>query len=74
VKCISPDLTACFVVRTQAYCHNHGIAWLVDSPWFQRDKEDEEESGSPMTPGPSLRWLLERAGVQQLHKPLRECA
>jgi hypothetical protein len=57
----------------QAYSHNHGIAWMVDSPWFQKDKGDEEAKGSPMPPGPSLCWLLEKAGLQQLQKPLGKC-
>jgi hypothetical protein len=59
----------------QAYCHNHGIVWLMDSPWFEDFDNDGSRSakdGSPMGLGPSLCWLLEHAGLQQLQKPLGE--
>jgi hypothetical protein len=59
----------------QAYCHNYGMAWLIDSPCDEDDQDSGRrfKPGSPIRFGPSLCWLLEKAGLQQLQQPMGEC-
>ncbi|WIA38280.1 hypothetical protein OEZ86_001620 [Tetradesmus obliquus] len=78
----SPDLGPLLLLGSKqeatAYCHNYGMTWHIDSPrvseWREGDEENHDhfDPGSPVPMGPSLTWLLEAAGLQQLQQPMEK--
>lgn len=50
----------------QAYCHNYGLAWYMDSGLGRSGSF----FGHALEPGPAVSWLLDGAGLEPLKAPL----